>query len=132
MKFINKIDKAFYKLDRENIWIQQGRRCYYCKCILAKHEITADHVIPLKDTQGYHSSKNIVVACKKCNKDKGCKRDFVPDKWDIFLQETLDRIEERIKLAEYKLSFDRKGSFTKWKKYHEKQGRWVNITLEKE
>ena len=128
-KYINKVDRAFFKLDRENAWRGQDKRCYYCNRTLARHEITADHVIPLKHTSGYHTAKNIVAACEKCNSDKGCKLDFSPKQStenDQLFQDVFDRLEERTKLAEYRLSFNQKGSFAKWKKYHEKKGRWDN------
>ena len=128
IKFITRIDRLFYKIEREKQWLVQDKKCYFCKTLLDKFELTFDHWIPLKDTDRYHSFRNCVVACERCNNKKSCKRkwsyeDTIP-KYEKILREGLCRLEERIKRAEYYLSSDNKGGYSKWKKYWKKMNRW--------
>lgn len=44
--------------------------CFYCKVKLFRKEATVDHVIP-KSKGGLNKPENYVIACKKCNDDKG-------------------------------------------------------------
>ncbi len=124
IKFITRTDRIFYKLDRENKLIEQGYKCYFCGCKLKKSEATTDHLLSLSKTNRVHSSRNTVVACSKCNGKKSDKDDYEPDWFDVRMAEIHDRLEERIKQAEWRLSIEPKGSYKKWKKYWEKQGRW--------
>lgn len=113
---------AWYLLDRDRIWKEQDYCCFYCKVRLKRNEATMDHVIPRKKTKT-HSSANCVVACKKCNSNKGHQETFQPTIYDLMWAELDKRIENRIKLAEYRLSMDSKGNFKKWKNYWEKNGK---------
>jgi len=128
MKRKNKkrLARAFYKLDRERILQKQNYRCYYCKRLLTKKTATMDHVIPRSHTSGYHTSSNCVVACFECNNKKGSKLAYKPEVSyeQQLIKDAIDRLEERIKKAEYNLSFDRKGGYRKWKQYWQKRNRW--------
>ena len=131
--FISKQDQMFYKLEREKIWIEQNRKCFYCNKTISRAELTADHIIPICKTK-YHSSKNIVVACQDCNEKKDCKtvEEFIqelvkPQELPDYMLAAINRIEMRTRLAEFRLDFDTKGSFNKWCKYHEKRKRWPPI-----
>ena len=44
--------------------------CYYCKKRLPSKAAQIDHVFPVS-LLGEHSSTNLCIACRKCNKDKG-------------------------------------------------------------
>lgn len=46
--------------------LYRRRSCHYCRAKTRKRERTADHVIPLS-RGGYHSAKNLVMACQACN-----------------------------------------------------------------
>jgi 5-methylcytosine-specific restriction endonuclease McrA len=54
-------------------------RCYYCKCAITPEIRTVDHKIPVA-RGGEHHADNLVVACIKCNKEKGTLTDdeFAP------------------------------------------------------
>lgn len=124
----------FIKIDRENIWKDQNKKCFYCSKTLSKAEITLDHVVPLKKTNNLHSIKNCVVACFSCNQQKGCNDNFEPvgeshEAWQMQLQNGLDRLDLLTKKAMYSIITysgceDRKGSFNKWKSFWEKRNRF--------
>lgn len=120
------IDRAFYKLNRERKLEAQGGKCYYCKRPLTRNSATVDHVIPISKCGYRHSDHNTVVACSTCNGNKGAKpvQLFTPDPIDVLMAQIAERIEQRTRLAIWRLDFDPKGSFSKWQKYHIKQGRW--------
>lgn len=129
MRYITEIDRIFYKLDREHLWMQQNNKCFYCKKVLLKSEITFDHVIPLSKVKNIHSVENCVVACSNCN---NCKKDattYTPESWEIQLIDGLDKLEQRTRKATYTISVysgmeDSKGSFNKWNKFWEKRKRF--------
>lgn len=50
---------------------RKGTRCWYCKKILCKDEITMDHLYP-KDLGGPTIPNNLAPACSECNVKKGC------------------------------------------------------------
>lgn len=128
---MSRIDKMFYKVEREKIWISQDRKCYYCKKQLMQHELTLDHVTPLKDTRGHHSFKNCVVACDVCNQKKGSQLNWSPppkNDWELMIDRWSKKIDERLKKFEYDLIYagtsKSHGSYTKWKRYWEKRNKW--------
>jgi 5-methylcytosine-specific restriction endonuclease McrA len=45
-------------------------KCFYCPKILVKSTVTLDHVIPISKG-GTHELSNLVLACYKCNNEKG-------------------------------------------------------------
>jgi 5-methylcytosine-specific restriction protein A len=47
-------------------------KCHYCKRELEWEETTLDHVIP-QSKGGETSEENTVLACERCNKEKGDK-----------------------------------------------------------
>ncbi len=53
-------------------WKLKKGQCYYCgKHFTAKH-LTMDHKVPLAKG-GLSSKSNVVVACHKCNTEKGTR-----------------------------------------------------------
>lgn len=60
------------KIDRLRVIRRDGSRCYLCGRLLARHEITLDHVVPL-ERGGPHTEGNLRVACRSCNASKGTK-----------------------------------------------------------
>lgn len=54
-------------------------RCFYCTSPLTPETLTVDHKIP-SSRGGKHHDDNLVVACRKCNKEKGVLTDneFAP------------------------------------------------------
>ncbi len=120
IKFSSRADRIFYKLDRYNKLVEQEYKCYYCGCVLTRTTVTTDHIIPLSKTDRWHNSHNTVASCESCNSRKSDKI-IVEDPFDVLLKEMSKRLEERIKLAEWKLSFNGKGSFKKWKKFNKKK-----------
>lgn len=133
MKFASRADRAFYRADRDARWQQQGGRCFYCKRAIARSEATNDHVVPLSKIGGIHSSGNIVAACLDCNRKKGAQtaeaftaanavRAILAIEGDPFLAAMLERIEARIRQAEWRLDMRPSGSFQKWLAFHRKRG----------
>lgn len=126
---MNSLEKAFYKVDRERKLVEQKGRCVYCGTPLTRRTATMDHVVPVSRTGRLHSPLNAVVACKTCNGEKADRDDFravpAPLHDDPLVAAMFARIETRVRLCEWKLSFDAKGSFRKWMKFHEKRGRWL-------
>jgi hypothetical protein len=128
-KYITEADRVFFKLDREEIWKKQNKRCHYCSRVLKKEDITLDHVIPLSKVKRLHYVKNCVVSCSNCNSRKNDNLTLVLELWEIELQKGLQKLEKRTRQAEYRIirysgCEDHKGSFSKWERYWEKQGRF--------
>ena len=120
IKYASRADRIFYKIDRLNNLIDQNYKCFYCGCDLTRETVTTDHVIPLSKTGRCHNTNNTVAACDKCNSAKGDQEELITDWFDALIKRMLVRTEERIKLAEWRLAIDPKGSFRKWKKFHAK------------
>jgi len=118
-KRMSLVDHVFYKLDRERNLEKQNNRCVYCGEKITRSEATVDHVIPISKVK-YHSVKNTVAACHDCNQRKANKDTIEFTDFELRLQELDRKLEERIQLAEYRLSFKTYGSFNKWKKYQNK------------
>ncbi len=49
---------------------QEKKDCFYCNRGLAKHKQTIEHILP-RSLGGTDSSKNLTIACLKCNNDRG-------------------------------------------------------------
>lgn len=132
MKFINRIDKVFYKIDREEKWKDQKGKCYYCDTPITKDELTFDHVIPIKKVK-FHTSNNCVVSCSSCNQDKGHKdleewKSSEPkdlEHWEKMIVDWDRRMKENIRRFEFSWENDTKGGYQKWRKYWMKRGRWA-------
>ena len=60
------------RINRYNIFKRDRLQCQYCGDILPKSELTIDHVIP-KALGGKTVWENVVCACSRCNRKKGCK-----------------------------------------------------------
>lgn len=125
---LTRVERAFYRIDREQTWLKQNKRCYYCRKLLKKNEITFDHVIPISKT-GYHSTENCVVACQPCNEAKADNDSFVWEQeprewWEQLIDDKFAEINENVRQFEYKLEEKTMGSYNKWVKYWTKRGRW--------
>jgi CRISPR/Cas system Type II protein with McrA/HNH and RuvC-like nuclease domain len=137
---ISAVDRLFYKIDREKIWNAQGKKCKYCNSVISRKQATMDHIIPLSIIKR-HSVTNCVVACDSCNQQKGSNVNWECaasnnnsrplEHWEQMIVDFGKTLDERIKRFEYDLiatnTRTTKGSFSKWKRYWEKQGKWNNI-----
>ncbi len=54
---------------RLRLW-KKDPRCHWCRTMLALHETTLDHVIPLH-RGGLDNHNNTVLACEPCNRSRG-------------------------------------------------------------
>jgi len=117
---MNRLEKAFYKLDRDNLLVEQGYKCKLCSAILTRKTATLDHIIPKSKTAYRHSKRNSMVLCVECNSRKSNKplEKFIVNPEQIRINSILNSIEKRIRLAEYRLSLETKGSFRKWERFH--------------
>ena len=59
---------------RRRVYERDGFRCVYCG---SEANLTIDHVKPLAEG-GLNREKNMVTACKPCNRDKGARTDIKP------------------------------------------------------
>lgn len=70
---------------RKTRWWQQktaSGACYYCGKVVAHHELTMDHLVPL--ARGGRSTKdNLVPSCKDCNNRK---KNMLSVEWEEYLQ----------------------------------------------
>lgn len=120
IRFASYADRIFYKADRLSKLEKQNYKCFYCECDLTRETVTTDHITPLSKTGRWHNTNDTVAACDQCNSKKG-DHELVDDYFDKLLKKILEKIEERTKLAQWRLSFDHKGSFRKWKRFHERR-----------
>ena len=60
------------RLSRRNIFERDGHRCQYCGKRFSKQDLTIDHVLP-RSRGGKDTWANLVLACVKCNLNKGSK-----------------------------------------------------------
>ena len=78
---------------RKRILWRQSRRCVWCHEPMSFNSGTIDHLIP-KSSGGHAVIDNLMLACERCNGDKGhspmarrakiirCIDDFCGDRWD--------------------------------------------------
>lgn len=59
-----------YPLIRQFVILRDGYKCRYCGKPLTKKSVTIDHIIP-KSKGGPTVESNLVVACQRCNRQKG-------------------------------------------------------------
>lgn len=68
------------KNTRFNLWLGQGKKCYYCerRVFLPKRDkvqhaqtATLDHIIPRSQGGEFAPTRNCVVACFECNGERG-------------------------------------------------------------
>jgi len=119
------LERAFYKVARENKLKEQKYRCKHCNGTLTRESATTDHIIPISQCGGRHSDLNFVVACKDCNEARGTMpiEEFTPpvevlDDTDMMIRRIRERIEERVREAEWRLAMNPKGIFNKWKRFY--------------
>lgn len=55
---------------RDWVYFRDHGRCVYCSLTLAKREMSADHLIPIK-LGGAFTPENLVCACTTCNNERG-------------------------------------------------------------
>jgi len=72
--FIGKIKNysRTVKLSRKSLFLRDRGECQYCGIALSISACTIDHVIP-KSKGGTHDWENVVLACAKCNQQKGSR-----------------------------------------------------------
>lgn len=68
LRYVN-IEYRNVPLTKNNIFKRDDYRCVYCG-VNDKRKLTIDHVIP-KCRNGNDTWDNVVVACNKCNNEKG-------------------------------------------------------------
>jgi CRISPR/Cas system Type II protein with McrA/HNH and RuvC-like nuclease domain len=88
-------------LDKLYIYNRDKRECYFCKKPLELDQITLDHYFP-RSKKGTMDIFNLVISCKKCNKQKSSK---VPEDYkDIILELFLRAVRDnRIKGCNLKM-----------------------------
>lgn len=123
-----RLERAFYKIDRTEMWKRQKERCAYCHKKIPHDKITFDHVIPISKLR-YHSISNCVVACEQCNQAKAAQVDWKPvvpelEEWEQILEDGLDRLTLLIRKFQYTTDTNPMGSYNRWLKYWTKRGRW--------
>lgn len=67
-------------------------QCYWCRCTvyygvqrhpgIPSNLATRDHLVP-RSRGGTNDRQNIVVACYKCNQERGCDVNWRPKPWRI-------------------------------------------------
>lgn len=119
---LTRLERAFYRIEREQKLHDQEYRCKYCHCTLTRSTATTDHVIAACKIGYRHSSLNAVVSCGDCNTRKGRRtiEEFVSDPFQILITEITAIVEMRTLRAEYNLDVAATMSFNKWlfnKKY---------------
>lgn len=62
--------KAWVRAARVEAWTQQGGLCCFCRSVLTRALVTADHRRP-RSKGGTDDPRNIQAACAFCNKAKG-------------------------------------------------------------
>ncbi|WP_034602118.1 HNH endonuclease [Clostridiisalibacter paucivorans] len=68
--------------DKLYIYYRDNKRCFYCEKKLKYKQMTLDHYLP-RSSGGIDEIFNLVVSCKRCNRDKG---DTIPiDVYEIML-----------------------------------------------
>lgn len=77
VKFKNFIAKGLQKkhnpkITKLDLFIRDEGSCQYCQNELKLHEATIDHVLPICKG-GKNEWTNLVIACLKCNQEKGDK-----------------------------------------------------------
>jgi len=58
------------QFSRQNVYARDRGRCQYCSVAVTRAEATWDHVVP-RSRGGRTNWENIVIACVRCNHDKG-------------------------------------------------------------
>lgn len=83
---VAEVSKDFYRWKKSNNyknwrtkqWKRQAGKCFYCLSDLRDAAVNIEHVTP-RSKGGTNSRRNLVLACWKCNKDKGS--DMPDKKW---------------------------------------------------
>lgn len=58
------------RVARVEAWTRQCGLCFWCRSEIARHEVTAEHMVP-RSQGGSSQSWNISAACQPCNLAKG-------------------------------------------------------------
>lgn len=83
---------AVKKSHKMYIYKRDGGKCYYCGKELSVRQISLDHYLP-RSSSGTDDIFNIVLSCKKCNREK---TDSVPNNYQevlikLFKKAVVDR-----------------------------------------
>jgi len=83
-ELVEKADCSFGELQRYELWKEQGHKCMFCDDYInpedlcdGRHVCEIEHILPLSRSHD-NSWHNKVLACVKCNRDKG---DKTPYEW---------------------------------------------------
>lgn len=66
-------------VDIQQLFVENGGHCEYCKKTLLFSEINVDHYVPIS-RGGEHKKENLKISCASCNKSKGAK---MPHEWEV-------------------------------------------------
>lgn len=58
------------EIEKDYIYHRDGKCCYFCGKPLDTDQVTFDHYLP-KSRSGTEDLFNLVICCKRCNKNKG-------------------------------------------------------------
>lgn len=62
--------KKRVSMRKELYFLQQGQ-CPYCKQSISPDKASLDHIIPVDKMDGLSHKENLIMCCKKCNRNKG-------------------------------------------------------------
>ena len=63
-------DHKFRISTRERLWEEQDHKCAYCNRRITKDQASLDHIIPIIHIEKNYGETNLIVCCKRCNKEK--------------------------------------------------------------
>jgi CRISPR/Cas system Type II protein with McrA/HNH and RuvC-like nuclease domain len=65
-------EEASYRIKtRYRLWKEQNETCAYCDKKIPYDKASLDHIIPVFHMEEISGPENLIVSCKKCNKNKG-------------------------------------------------------------
>jgi 5-methylcytosine-specific restriction endonuclease McrA len=82
LKRIIQGDRKLRRIERLLMYSEQGGKCYYCHCEMTIDKAycttdiyaTFDHIVSKTNIRKYRSpDKRLVLACRRCNNEKGSK-----------------------------------------------------------
>jgi uncharacterized protein (TIGR02646 family) len=56
---------------RTRLWKEQKGLCPYCKKSIKLEQASLDHIVPVDKLDKNYGEDNLIVCCKRCNKNKG-------------------------------------------------------------
>ena len=76
------------KKDRRRFYDKQKRRCWYCGETVKKKAFRLEHQVPFSRGGSCKLSENIVLACERCDSEKGAK---TVEQYRWFMSKVLQR-----------------------------------------